>query len=95
MKVEVQTQILSTETLSKVNILSVLELIELFRTNGKMSIFKIFLTPSAKFKSSSSSGNPIDFVYKTCFWAVFQHFYIFVAGKLTIKGFIDKFHLER
>ena len=39
MKVEVQTQILSTETLSKVHILLILELIELFRTNGKVSIF--------------------------------------------------------
>ena len=39
MKVEVQTQILSTETLSKVNILSILELIELLITSEKMSIF--------------------------------------------------------
>ena len=43
MKVEVQTQILSTETLSKVHILSILELIELFRTTGKIHYFHVLL----------------------------------------------------
>ena len=38
MKVEVKTQILSTKIMSKVYILSILELFELLRTTGKSEI---------------------------------------------------------
>ena len=46
LKIEVKTQIFSTETVSKVKILTILELIELILTNAKMKKKYFFFWPT-------------------------------------------------